>query len=357
MLLDGTGTPVAESQRSRSVVLANRPTTLLAERDTRLVDAPLPVLQNGQALMRVSMLAMDPVTRIIVVADIGLVPPIEIGQPLRSFGAGTIVQSRSDRFAVGARVAGFIDWSDYQVLDEASRVQPVPHGVSFEDALTLHGHTAMAAYIGMFEVGKVKPGETVVVTGCAGAVGSVAAQLARISGARVGGTASGPEKCRWLTETLGLDFAIDHRRENVAESLEWLCVDGIDLLFDNVGGTLQDTIAPYLNPDARLVCCGHSAHILTPTPLAGLKPRTDLGDVAVLSFDAMRHVARFPEAAARMSTWVEQGRLILAHQSIDGLERAPDALNMLFDGRSRGRVFVRLDSNGAQSACRLPEET
>jgi NADPH-dependent curcumin reductase CurA len=327
----------------RSIILAGRPTTLLAEADTRLVDSPLPILVDGQALMRTSILAMDPVTRVIAVADIGHAPPIEIGKPLRSFGAGTIVQSRSDRFPTGMRLSGFIDWSEYQIIDEASAVKPIPIAVSFEEALTLHDHTAMAAYFGMRDVGAVRSDETVLVTGSAGAVGSVASQIARIMGARVGGTASGPEKCGWLTKSLGLDFAIDYRHQNVAHSLSRLCPNGINLLFDNVGGTLQDQVVPYLAPNARIVSCGSSAHFLTSTPLAGLKPRTDLGGISVLSFNAMDYRAQFPRAAAAMSTWRAEGRLIFPHQVVNDLEHAPDALNMLFDGRSRGRLLVMLD--------------
>lgn len=332
---------------NRRVVLREKPTGVLGPDQVELVSGAAPTLADGQALMQTELLAMDAVTRVVAAVDLGIVPGTKIGEPLRSFGAGAVVESRSPQFPVGTRVVGFIDWADYQLLGGQTHLTALPPEVSFEAALNLYGHTAMAAYFGMTEIGRPRPGETVLVSGAAGAVGSVAGQIGKILGCRVGGIAGGREKARWLVEELGFDFAIDHKAGEVGPRLREACPDGVDVFFDNVGGALQDQVVACLAPGARVVACGYSAYLTTADPLAGMKPRTDLVDATIRPFNTMDYIERFPAAADDMLRWSSGGQLKFPQMMIEGLAQAPDALKMLFDGRSRGRVLVRVSRDGA----------
>jgi NADPH-dependent curcumin reductase CurA len=341
---------------NRKWVLCRRPVGLLADADTELISQATPTLGEGEALVRTMLLSMDPVTRVILSRDIGLVPPVALGMPIRGFGAGLVTQSRNTAFAAGARVVGFFDWSDFQVLSNSAQAQVLADDVALDAALNVFGHTAMAAYFGMFEVGKVQPGDTVVVSGAAGAVGTLAGQIARITGARTIGIAGGPEKCRWLIDELGFDAAIDYKHENIGERLAVLCPDGVNLFFDNVGGAVLDTVARYLSSDARVVLCGASSQYLSDALPIMAQPShaAELGarNVSLHAFNAMDYRIRFTQASAALLEWAGAGRLKLPQTIHEGLEHAPQALNMLFDGRSRGRLLIQLDDERPhQTAC------
>jgi len=324
---------------NRKIILRKRPGRLIGKDDIAIEVFAIPELADGQVLIRTDLLAMDPVTRVLINEDIGLVPPIELGQPLRSFGGGTVVESRSDSLPVGALVTDFFEWAEWQVITSGSRTQVLPAGESLVSGLNVYGHTAMAAYFGVLKVAGVLAGETVVVTGAGGAVGSVAGQIARIKGARVIGVAGGSEKCGWLTGTLGFDNAVDYRAPGWDDQLAELTPDGIDLLFDNVGGNLLGALLPRVATTGRALCCGASGQYASAMPLA---PPENPGNVSLLRFNAMDYRDQFTEAAALMNGWEREGRLQFETMILEGLENAPDGLNRLFDGRSRGRVLVRV---------------
>lgn len=328
-----------QSIRNRRVILRQRPGRLIAAGDTEIAAAPIPDLAEGEALVRTALIAMDPVTRVIINEDIGLVRPIALGEPLRSFGVGVVVDSRDAALPVGAKVTGFFEWAEWQVATEGPRTQVLPDGASLEAGLNVYGHTAMAAYFGMLDVGKPKAGETVVVSGAAGAVGSVASQIAHIQGARVIGIAGGETKRRWLVDELGLDAAVDYKTAGWAEQVAALAPDSVDLLFDNVGGVILQAILPLVSAGGRVVSCGASAQYASAAPLAA--PINPAG-ASILRYNAMDYGPRFGEAVEQMLAWEREGRLKFPHMAVEGLEQAPDALNMLFDGRSLGRVMVRI---------------
>jgi NADPH-dependent curcumin reductase CurA len=330
---------------NRRVVLRRRPAGILAAGDTELVTDAVPEIADGQALVRTVLLAMDPVTRIILAHDIGLVPPVKLGEPLRGFGSGIVVASRNGDFPQGAKVAGFFEWSDFQVVVKGARMQVLPEDIPLDAALNVYGHTAMAAYFGLLDIGKPEAGQTVLVSGAAGAVGSVAGQIAAIKGCRAIGIAGGPDKCRWLVEELGFHGAIDHRDERVGERLKALCPTGVDLFFDNVGGTLLNTVLPHLAARGRVVICGASSQYTGTAPPDILRTGRErvAGKVPMTSFNAMDYAARFPVAAREMRSWEAEGRLKLHQMMLLGLEQAPKGLNMLFTGESRGRVLVSVD--------------
>jgi NADPH-dependent curcumin reductase len=329
--------------KNRRVVLRRQPAGTLASEDTELVTEAVPEVGDGQALVRTALLAMDPVTRLILAHDIGLVPPVKLGEPLRGFGSGIVVASRNVDFPLGARVAGFFEWSDFQVVVKGARMQVLPEDIPLDAALNVCGHTAMAAYFGLLDVGRPEAGQTVLVSGAAGAVGSVAGQIAAIKGCRVIGIAGGPGKCRWIVDDLGFHGAIDHRNERVGDRLKTLCPTGVDLFFDNVGGALLNTVLPHLAAQGRIVTCGASSQYTGNTPPDILARERVAGEVPMTSFNAMDYAARFPEAAREMRAWEAEGRLKLHQMMLSGLEQAPRGLNMLFTGESMGRVLVSVD--------------
>jgi hypothetical protein len=338
------GSPQAIAQAAnRRILLRRRPARLLADGDTELVTGRVPQVAAGEALLQARLLAMDPVTRTIIDHDIGIVPSIRPGEAMRGFVSGIVVQSRNTAMPAGAKVAGFLEWADFQIVTSGGRTQVLAPDISLDAALNLYGHTAMAAYFGMLDIGKVMARETVVVSGAAGAVGSVAGQIARLQGASVVGIAGGPEKCRWLTQTLGFNAAIDYKHEDPDERLALLCEDGVDLFFDNVGGKLLQAVSKHMSKDGRVVRCGASAEYL-----AGMLARDQgsVAEVAVRRFNAMDYAPHFAGAAEEMLRWSDSGRLVFQQTILEGLEQAPRALNMLFDGSSMGRVLVSTGIGG-----------
>jgi NADPH-dependent curcumin reductase CurA len=221
----------------------------------------------------------------------------------------------------------------------------VPRGVAPTTALGVLGVTGMTAYFGVLEVGALRAGDTVVVSGAAGAVGSVAGQVARLKGAgRVVGIAGTPEKCRWLVEGLGFDAAIDYRRDDVGGRLREECPDGVDLYFDNVGGPILDACLARLALRGRVVLCGAISGYNDAEPRPG--PANYLNLIRrrgrMEGFIILDYLARFPEGQAEMTAWVAEGRIKHAAQVVVGLERAPEALNLLFTGGNTGKLVVEV---------------
>jgi NADPH-dependent curcumin reductase CurA len=335
---------MANDAGNRKIILRRRPSGLLAPDDLKWVTETVPAANDGEAIVKTAMLAMDPVSRLMLGADIGIMPPIPLGAAIRGFGAGHVVASRCPELPVGSRVTGFFEWADYQRLRPGTHTHLLPDPVGYIQALNLHGHTAHAAYFGMIEVGAVAAGETVMVTGAAGAVGSIAAQIARIQGARVVGLAGTAEKCAWLRSDLRLDAAINYRDDDVDAALRTVAPQGINLVFDNVGGPLLNTLIGHLVPGARVVLCGATSQYLNENPFAlAYDPRLlEARNATAKRFNAMDYARHFASAFAQMAQWEKEGRLHVAREVVTGLEQAPAALNRLFEGTSRGRLLVEL---------------
>ena len=246
------------AERNRRVVLAERPTGRVDENTTRLEEADAPEPGEGEALLRNRYLSIDPTIRTWMDDREGYLPPIGIGEVVRSGGVAEVVRSNSERFAPGDLVFGMTGWQDYALADDgANYAQVLPEGVDPAAALSVFGTTGMTAYFGLLEVGRMEEGDTVVISGAAGATGSTVGQIARIKGAsRVVGIAGSEEKCAWGVEELGFDAAINYKTEDVAARLREECPDGIDLFFDNVGGEILDACLGRLALRGRVVLCG-----------------------------------------------------------------------------------------------------
>ncbi len=233
---------------NRRILLTARPDGLVSEDCLERVEEPLAPIGDGEVLVRVLSLSVDPTNRVWMREEDSYLPAIRIGDVVRAAGMGEVVESRRDGYNPGDLVMGLPGWQDYWTLTGEDAAQVVPPGIPVEDMLSIYGATGVTAYFGLLEIGRPQPGETVVVSGAAGGVGSVAGQLARIKGAgRVVGIAGTDEKCRWVVEDLGFDACINYKTEDVEASLRAACPDGIDVYFDNVGGEILDAVLNQIN--------------------------------------------------------------------------------------------------------------
>lgn len=327
-------------------LLAARPVGMVGEHNFRWEEAPVPEAVDGGIVVRALYLSVDPTNRGWMTDRPSYMPPVGIGDVMRGYGAGEVVQSRSPHFAPGDLVSGMIGWQRYVAADArgAAAFQPLPSGVPIPTALSLFNVTGMSAYFGLLELGRPRAGETVLVSGAAGAVGSVAAQIAKIHGCRVVGTAGSDAKCAWLAADLGLDAAINYRTEDVAARLRETCPTGIDVYFDNVGGPLLETVLDQIAVRARIVLCGgiseYNATERRPGP-ANLMNLV-LRRARIEGFIITDYQSRFPQAAADLSRWMAEGSLVSREQIVDGLENAPRALRMLFEGGNTGKLLVKI---------------
>ncbi len=330
----------------RRYVLASRPTGLVDDTNVHLDDtAEVPEPAEGQALVKVRYLSIDPTIRTWMDDAPGYLPPIGIGEVVRGGGIGEVVASRSDRYAVGDQVFGMLGWQEYTLADEgASSMTVLPEGVEPAMALSVFGVTGLTAYFGLLDIGKPQPGDTVVVSGAAGATGSIVGQLARIAEAStVVGIAGSDDKCAWLTGELGFDHAINYRTEHVGQRLRDTCPAGIDVYFDNVGGEILDACLANLAMKARVVLCGAISQYNEDRPFG---PRNYLSLITrrarMEGFLILDYLDRFPEAQAAMAGWVMAGAIKHREQVVEGLDNSVQALNLLFSGGNTGKVVVRV---------------
>ena len=332
---------------NRQWLLARRPEGPVSAEDFRLAEAPAAEPSDGEALVRNLYLSIDPTQRGWMAGDTYL-PAVKIGEVMRSFAVGQVVESRHPALRPGQIVQGLFGWQEYAIArpGSSSSPTPVPAGLPIETAMSALGLTGITAYFGLLDVGRPKPGETVVVSGAAGATGAAAAQIAKIAGCRVIGIAGGPEKCRYLVDELGLDGAVDYKSENLARRLRELCPSGIDVFFDNVGGPALDVVLLLLALRGRIVICGGISHYNDSRPTSG--PANYLALISkrgrMEGFLVLDYLSRAGEAVAALSGWMRDGKLKDRVDVVEGLESAPAALLRVFEGRNRGKQLVKLAS-------------
>jgi NADPH-dependent curcumin reductase CurA len=311
-------------------------------------ESPLPAyVRDGEFLIRNRWFSCDPSQRAWMDADTYL-PPVTLGQTMRAFAGGEVVDSRHPGFKRGDLVTGLFGWQDYAVSDGRDALGPVTKlapGIDLQSALSLFGITGMTAYFGLFEIGKPVPGDTVLVSGAAGATGVIAAQLAKASGHRTIGIAGGADKCRWLTQELGLDEAIDYKAGKAIDAVRALCPEGVNVYFDNIGGDILDAGLAHLAPGARVVLSGALSGYgnFEQMPVIRHYPNLILKHARMEGFLVFDYLARGAEAVARMSPWLAAGRLKNPVDIAEGFDSAPDALIRLFAGKNRGKQLVRID--------------
>jgi len=334
------------TDRNRRLVLAERPTGMVDDATVSLQEAEVPELGPGEALARVRYLSIDPTIRTWMDDAPGYLPPIGVGDVIRGSGVAEIVESNSERYRPGDLVFGMTGWQDYVVADEGERFyQALPAGVSPTIALGVLGITGVTAYFGLLDVGKLQEGDVVVVSAAAGSTGSSVGQIAKIKGAgKVVGIAGGPEKCSWIGDELGFDATIDYKGEDVSARLREECPDGIDLYFDNVGGEILDACLAQLALRGRVVLCGAIASY---NDRGGRTGPANYRNLIIRrgrmeGFIILDYFDRLPAAQAELGGWLAEGKLKSVEHVVEGLEHAPDALNLLFTGGNTGKVLVKV---------------
>jgi NADPH-dependent curcumin reductase CurA len=273
-------------------------------------------------------------------------PPVGLGDVMRGGTIGVVEESRDPNVAVGALVSpGLGGWQDYQVAPgTAVTVLPQVPGVPPTAFLSVLGATGWTAYFGLLEIGQPKPGETVVVSAAAGAVGSIVGQIAKIKGARVVGIAGSAEKCRWVTDDLGFDACINYRTEDVGSALDRHCPNGIDVNFENVGGAIMDEVMLRMNKFSRMALCGmistYNAEGAMPGPAHF--ERILMRSMTVRGFIVIDFIARGPEASMQLAQWLMEGKLKYKVHIEKGLENAAGAVKKLFTGAHDGKLLVEI---------------
>jgi NADPH-dependent curcumin reductase CurA len=289
-------------------------------------------------------LSLDPTNRVWINEADSYLPAVKIGEVMRGGTIGEVVESRNDAYPVGSTVMGLLGWQEYAVVGGDTTANVIPPGLPMREMMSVYGATGLTAYFGMLDVAQPKAGETVVISGAAGAVGSIAGQIGKIQGCRVVGLAGTEDKCCWVEDDLGFDACINYKTENIGTRLAELCPDGVDVYFDNVGGSMLDTVLLLINIGARVALCGAiSAYnsIEAPEPihwymnLVAKRARME-------GFLILDYLERFPEGVMQMAQWVADGRVKWRDQVVDGLENAPQALNMLFTGENTGKLLVQI---------------
>jgi NADPH-dependent curcumin reductase CurA len=300
-------------------------------------------LETGELLVETMYISIDPAMRSWISDVSGYARGVAIGDVMRAGGIGRVLQTAAEGFAIGDLVQGRTGWQSHPVL-RARDTQKLDLSLgSLEDWMGPLGTSALTAYFGVRDVGALKPGETLVVSAAAGGVGQIAAQIGLIDACRVVGIAGGPEKCRFLTQTLGLHGVIDYKAENDLESaIRRECPDGIDVYFDNVGGPTLDAALANLRTDARVALCGRISQTVAAEPY-GIRNLGRLGGkrITMRNFLVFDYHNRYTEARAWLSAQIRGGRLQQKLHIVDGLENAPNALGMLFRGENTGKLVVR----------------
>jgi NADPH-dependent curcumin reductase CurA len=335
-------------QTNRQWRLRRRPAGEIGPEDLQFVTAPVPPLQEGQVLIRNLTLSLDPTNRIWMSDQDQYLPPVALGNVMRGGTIGVVEQSRSDRFQPGAVVnPGLAGWEDYTIAaaDVVSAVPQIP-GVPLTAFQSVLGGTGLTAYFGLMDIGQPKPGETVVVSAAAGAVGSIVGQIAKLQGCRVVGIAGGAAKCRWLTDELGFDGAIDYKAEDVGAALDRLCPHGIDIDFENVGGAIMDAVIARMNNFGRVVLCGMISTYNATGPVPGPADfaRVLMRRLLIRGFIVIDYLPRAAEAFGALVPWVVGGQIKWKVDVVDGLENAAEAVKRLFTGAHDGKLLVRISS-------------
>lgn len=334
---------------NRQWLLARRPRGQVSVDDFARRDAPVPQadLAAGEILVRNLMLGFDPAQRGWMDDAPSYLPPIKIDEVVRGSAAARVIASANPAYPEGSMVRGLFGWQDYAVAACAGDPDPVAiaEGTAPEEALGVFGAASLTAYVGIYDVGRLRAGDCVLVSGAAGAVGSVAVQIARLAGARVIGIAGGAEKCRWLVEDYGADAAIDYRNENVRERLKTLAPDGIDLFFDNVGGTTLEAGIAHIARFGRIILCGAISGYNDTDAAAGPRNLVRLISqrAGMRGFILLDHLDRIPTAMAELRQWVHSGRLHYRTDIQHGFDAIPQTFLRLFSGSNQGKQLLRID--------------
>ncbi len=329
---------------NHQIRLAARPVGLPKRSDWQFTETPLPEPRDGEVLARVLYLSLDPAMRGWMNEGKSYIAPVGIGEVMRAGAVGKVIASRHPGFAAGDHVSGLFGVQEYAALDAARLFKVDPRLAPLPMFLNTLGMPGMTAYFGLLDVGAPHEGDTVVVSGAAGAVGATVGQIAKIKGCRAVGIAGGAAKCRYLVDELGFDAAIDYKAEDVRKSLRGHCPNGVNVYFDNVGGDILDIVLTQLARHARIVVCGAISQYNNTTPIKGpsnylslLVNRARMEGMVVFDY-----ASRYPRAMSDIAAWIASGKLKSREDIVEGLKNFPEALLKLFSGENFGKLVLKV---------------
>jgi len=329
--------------------LAKRPEGMVQESDFEYIEEPVAELQDGEILVRNLYLAFEPAMRGWLNDVPSYIPPVAIGEVMRASTVGQVIETKNSAYRKGQLVSGMFGWQQYFVGGGAEGpiggISLVPDGIPPYRMLSLLGGTGLTAYFGLHAIHPVKKGDNVLVSGAAGATGSVVAQIARICGAgKVVGIAGGPEKCSWLVGKAKIDGAIDYKNENVGRRIREEFPKGVDLFFDNVGGDILDAVLPRMVDNGRITLCGgisaYNDKELPPGPRNIMQ--IVVHRLSVRGFILFDHIAGAREAIADLTRWSEAGDLVVEEDIQEGFENTPRTFLRLFQGKNLGKQLLKI---------------
>ena len=334
-----------KSQINRQVRLKSRPTGIPQSDHFEIVTTPLLDLADKQFLVRNEFLSVEPAMRGWVSAVANYSTPVGIGEVMRAFAAGTVVASRHPNYREGDTVMGMLGWQEYAISDGSTITRKVKENdLPLSLSLGVLGLNGVTAYFGLLDVGQPRPGDTVVVSTAAGAVGSAVGQIAKLMGCQTVGLTGGPIKSKLCREEFGYDEAIDYKAGALGDALARACPRGVDVYFDNTAGAISDAVLPQLAMGARVVICGTASVASWDPPPTGPRVERHLlvkraRMAGLLVFDYQH---RYEEAVARLAEWVRQGRLRYREDIVDGIEKCPGAIADLYRGENLGKRLIHL---------------
>lgn len=336
------------SDVNRRWLLAARPQGMIKDSDFTLDTQTVPEPGPGEFVVRVTHLSFDPTQRGWISMD-SYLPAVKIGDPVRAGGVGQVVRSNHDGFKVGQLVQGGFGWQDYYLssgMTEFMPVTPLFPGIGPEQALGVFGTTGLTAYFGLTDVGKPQPGDVVLVSGAAGATGSVVIQLAKAMGCTAIGIAGGADKCAWVKDVAGADAVIDYKSEPVAQRIRQLAPKGVNVVFENVGGDILDAALMNLAQRARVVLCGgiSSYNATSPADIQGLKAYMQLTVTRskMEGFIVLDYAPRFAEGVQALAKLMAEGKLHTTDDVQEGFENIPATLRRLFEGKNLGKQLLKI---------------
>ncbi|RUO25977.1 NADP-dependent oxidoreductase [Aliidiomarina minuta] len=326
-----------------AIKLMQRPTGSIGPELFEVVQESVPEVSDGELLIRQTHMSLDPAMLGWMSADTeSYIPPVELGSVMRSSGLGEVVESKHPKFAKGDRVMGMFGWQE-MALSDGRGVNKIDAALDPEMVISVFALPGLTATQGLYSIGKPKSGETLVVSGAAGSVGSIVGQLAKADGLKVIGVVGSQEKADWITKELGFDGAVNYKTDDIGSRLDELVPEGIDVYFENTGGPVQHRVFERMNAHGRIVVCGMIADYTAKEPASGpnwmniIKKR-----LLIQGFTMPDHFDKTKELQAKLTPYVQKGQIKYRSHTIEGLESAMSGLNLLFTGENKGKLIVKL---------------
>ncbi len=330
---------------NNTITLNNRPVGKPMLSDFKFVEEEMPVIKEGEVLLKTKFVSVDPYLRGRMSDAKSYVPPFELQKVMSSGVVSEVVESKNEKYKVGEFVTGSLDWKEFQTSTGENLLKIDNNAAPLSNYLGVLGMTGLTAYFGLTEIGKPQKGETLVVSGAAGAVGSIVGQIGKILGCRVIGIAGTDEKVEMLKSEFGFDEAINYNTtKDMTKTLAEICPNGVDVYFDNVGGTISDSVHANINRFGRIIVCGAiSAYNDTSAPQG---PRVEhfliRKSVLMQGFIVSNYAEKFPEGMKHLSQWLSEGKLHSTETIVQGFENIPQAFIDLFEGKNKGKMIVKI---------------